>query len=158
MELEVIELHNSTNSAVVAGESGNAVLSPNESTGDYVDKVALYSKTYAELFKDKKAGYSHVTRRMSIVKISSPGKNTIWREVSTKGVKGIGQSQVGLPFSAIWEMGETKNPFNVTVEKGCCLPYYWHHPVAATRISTRLGLPSLLLSIVSIILSLCSFC
>lgn len=75
----------------------------------------------------------------------------------TKGVTGIGASKIGLPFSAIWEMGETKTPFNVKVEKGCCLPFYWNHPVAATRISTRLGFPSLIIGIVSMLLSICSF-
>lgn len=160
MELEVLALHNSTNSSA-AEKPGNAVLLSNESTGDYVDRVAMYSKTYAELFKDKyeKTGYSRSTRRMAIVKISAPGKNTIWRIASTKGVTGIGASKIGLPFSAIWEMGETKTPFNVTVEKGCRLPYYWHHPVAANRISTKLGLISIGLAVLSIIISiiLCRF-
>lgn len=145
-KVTVEELHNSTSGCTEFS------LSPDMSTADYVDHVAIQSKMYSTLFKHGN-GYSYAVRRTAIVKISAPGKRTIWRVALTKGVKGLSYNKIGLPFSALWEMGKTDAPFEATIEKGTIFPYYWHHPVPATRISTRIGFVSLALSIISLVFS-----
>ena len=137
-------------------KSGDAILSQNDNTRDYLEKVAVYSDDYIELFGKQKQG----GRRFPIVKIIYTNQQnnehcSIWRVADTKGVTGVTKGVIALPFGAMWEL-KIHNVQNAEVEvkKGCCLPFYWNHPDHAARVATRIGLLSVILSLIGIVLSI----
>ena len=148
---QIIELHNpSTTGSKVQGS-----LAPSDNTLYYNEKVAITSNTYRSIFKCS----CKQSRRLAILKIIYRDRNcrkyTIWRAANTKGVTGITDSTIGLPFDALWELHATPVDNNTTAEvtKGCWLPFFLNHPNHAARISTRIGLVSMLLAVIGIIVS-----
>ena len=154
----LIELHNPSSTSNTSG-----VLSLNDNTLYYNEKAAITRNTYKKLLKC----LCQQKRRLAIIKISYKDdccrRHRIWRAVSTKGITGINDDCIGLPFDAIWELNATKNnnaynTVEVNVTKGCWLPFYFFHPNHAARISTRIGLLSVLLAVCGIIISILAYC
>ena len=152
------ELHNPSSTTYTSG-----VLSPSDNILYYNEKAAITSNTYKVLFKCP----CQRTRRLAILKISYKDeccrRRRIWRAVNTKGVTGIGDDSIGLPFDALWELNATKsingnNPIKVNVSTGYWLPFFFFHPNHAARISTRIGILSFLLSFFGVIISILAYC
>ncbi len=150
-QYRIIELHNSSNSNTdLPGR-----LSESDNTLYFNEKVAITSNTYKEFFKYP----CQRSRRLAILKITYTDdcsrKYTIWRAANTKGINGITNDTIGLPFDALWELNAThSSPDKVAqMSKGCWLPFFFNHPNHAARISTRIGLFSICLAIIGIIIS-----
>jgi hypothetical protein len=79
------------------------------------------------------------------------------------GIKGVGNTDAVLSPNSVRLLCEENNADvvgnEVEVRKGTLwdsIVFYWEHPFHATRISFQLGLPALILSIISLVLTL--FC
>ena len=151
----IVELHNPSSTAI----SKSGVLLHGETTFSYVEKVAITPSTYSSIFRKPGQG----RRRLAILKITFEDTqskcHSIWRAANTKGITGITNDAIGLPFEAIWELDATgiKNA-QVSVKRGCWFPFYYYHPNHAARIATRLGVISILLALTSIIISVIALC
>lgn len=153
MQFILKELHNYN--GVVKGNY-NAILSQNSNTTDYLSCAAINSRSYNDLFsKHKKSN-----RKLSVISITYTDKdgikNRIWRECNTKGVTDLKKGEIALPWTAMYELGITgiNKVITVDVNEGNWMMFYWHHPNHAARISTRVGVISLGVSIVSLILAI----
>lgn len=119
------------------------------------DKAVFYSKDYAEIFGQTKKTSSQGNKQLSVVKISYKGK-TIHREFMS--LPGMVKQNVALTPRSAYLLGceGRESEMEVTVEPGSKFFFYWDHPVHATRISTRLGIYSIVISLIGIIISLFS--
>ena len=148
MELTLKEIHRYETNA-----SGTDIveLGANDSPHDFIDKAVIYSMTCKNIFVGKKNW-----GKLKVLKITYPENNRkIWREMCTYGITGVNKEVVAMPYNSLWELGfMDKKEHKVEVEPGRWWPFYWNHPVHATRISFRLGAPALIISLISLIISL----
>ncbi len=101
------------------------------------------------------------------MKISYKNKS-IYRRVELNGATGFLANILALTPKSVGELANiVVDGENVksdcppkgemlTITPGCVFMYYWRHPNSATRMSFRLGFPSLLLSIVSLVVGVYS--
>ncbi|MBR0315228.1 MAG: hypothetical protein IJK39_08950 [Bacteroidales bacterium] len=123
---------------------------------DLEDCVLLSNKGYSELIqkKDKRR------KMLPIIKITFD-KHSIYRRYKHISLDNLKCDDVCLTFSSINQLSdkrveETVGDNKVSISKGCWIPYYWYHPFHATRAAFRIGLPALILSFASLIISI--FC
>ena len=99
----IIELYNASGNTPKAP----GTLAPSDNTLAYNEKVAITPNTYKIFFKCP----SQRSRRLAILRItysdSNGRKYRIWRAVNTKGVTGMTDDSIGLPFEALWELQAT---------------------------------------------------
>ena len=125
------------------------------------DDSAFFLPTcYAKIFGKTKRFSSRQRKLLSVVRIKGDGPAIYRRYRSSRFVHLPDDDSVGLSaLSCSLLLGnDSVENAEVTVSKGCWFGYYWNHPFHATRVSFRLGMPALLISIVSLILSICSVC
>lgn len=152
--LTLKEIHNNGSSAP---GTYDAILDASSNTTDLHAYAIIQSSVYKSIFGQT----SRVQRRMPILKIkyeNGSSKRILYRLCNTKGVKGITKNDIGLTFISLWEMGvcsSVKNGINVTVTKGTWLPFFWFHPNHAARITTRIGMISLIFTFISMIVTIC---
>ena len=121
------------------------------------------NRAYKEIFGVIRSKTSKNKKLISIVRITNPkNKETIRRRYKYMGIEGVGDNDVVLSPNSIRLLCEEKNAEvvgnEVEVRKGNlwdAVLFYWEHPFHATRISFQIGLPALILSILSIVLTLC---
>lgn len=132
-------------------------------TAELNDAVIVIPKAYKDIFGKAKALSSTGKKLLSIVKIeysdTTNRKMVIHRRCYCLMVKDFTTDMAALTHPSINILagdqgGSSILGKEVKLSKGCWLPYYWYHPFLATRITMRLGLPSLILAIVSFIISL----
>ena len=118
------------------------------------DCVYMLPKTYEQIFGKQRSESSCYKRRLSVVKITySATHGSIYRKyVYNPRFVGLKETELALNPSSIRELGDNDKIVGdeVTVRPGCAICYYWNHPHHSTRISTKLG-------IISVVLALSSF-
>lgn len=126
------------------------------------DSVYMSPLSYKAIFNKKRSDDTGSRRRLAVVKITSPlTRRSIYRKyVFCQDYSGITDKNLALHPSSIRELGdnETIVGSDVIVSRGCVLCYFWKHPFHATRISTKLGIISILLAIISIAITIVLSC
>lgn len=121
-----------------------------------IDAVILPPEDYRKIFGDRKASMPTSSKRLSVVKISFDGKSIHRRYLGEPNLKNC--KYASLNYSSLLELVNEKPSevigHEVTLSKGSRLKYYWNNPANAIRMSTRLGVISLTMAIVSIVLSI----
>lgn len=128
------------------------------SMGDIDSKVIIHSSDYQKIFGALKKDLPTFHKRLCVVKIKSAHGCSIHRECIAHPLNTERCAAVTWHSLSLLDLeGETMPIVEMT--KGSRWAFYWHHPVHATRISTRLGaagiIISVLMSILSIVISLC---
>ena len=131
---------------------------------EQMDDIAIFnSAAYAAIFGQCKKAATTRDKLSSIVRIkNSDTGRIIRRQYRYIGITDLKNDCVALSPASIRllcneDNSELVGNNHVEVSKGNLwdsLMYYWEHPFHATRISIRLGLPALILSILGIIISL----
>lgn len=138
----------------------------------YEDAAIFNTDMFDKIFGERK--YQYQSRRfvglLPIVKISYK-RRTIYRRVELVSKTNFTNDIVALPPKAIGELTNmVNNNGYITADRpltgdmlkitpGCTFGFYWNHPNSATRVSYRLGLPSLLIGITSFAIGIISlFC
>lgn len=132
---------------------------------NYEDAALLQNGMYKVIFNLPK--YRSINR-LPIVKISYKSKS-IYRRVELNSACGFVTNILALTPKSITELTNVvinstsiksdrpQNGAKLTITVGCAVMYYWCHPNSATRMSFRLGLPSLIVGLISIVVSIISF-
>ncbi len=132
----------------------------------WADKVIVYGDLFKLLEGKTRDVASDGKKRLSVIKITTKDGKSIHRAFyGRKGVKGFDKNAIALTSQSIRMLNKDGNPEHIDevyVSKGCKFDYYWNHPFHATRIAVKLGLVSLvsgflslIITILSIIFSLC---
>lgn len=125
------------------------------SSKEFDEYVVLHSSMYEAIFGEKKAKAKRSKKLLSVVRICCEGK-TIHRVYRSLPAKDFGKDFVALTPNSIYELCQNSSeaPKKVSVSKGCWWMYYWHNPVAAVRMSFRVGIASILFTLVTFIITL----
>ena len=136
---------------VVQSESITRVDVPNSSftvagsaPNEMESKTIICEGDYSDIFGVTKREMSKTRKRLCLVKISSNKGITIHRECIAH--KKMGKKYIGLTWQSI-SMLDIEDTDDVYISKGNYLAFYWNHPIHATRISTRLGIIGIIVSI-----------
>lgn len=126
------------------------------------DSVFMSSKSYSSIFGESRSESNCYKRRLAVVRIKSiTTHKSIYRKyVFSPKYEGLDDNNLALHPSSIRELGNNNEIVgsDVIVSPGSALLYYWRHPFHATRISTKLGVCSIILGILSIILTIVMSC
>lgn len=135
------------------------------STDDLNDVVIIRPDNYAKIFGRTKSSSSTDNKLLSIVKVeygNGKQRRSIHRRCYCLTANGFTNGMAALTYPSIrilaGDGASTIQGKVVRLSKGCYLSYFWYHPFHATRITMRLGLPSLILAIVSIVISIIIQC
>jgi hypothetical protein len=104
--------------------------------------VVLESHMYKEIFGKTKINAKRSRKRLSVVRICYEGRS-IHRAFLSAPAKGFEKEHVALTLSSIYELSQGKQiPMlaKVTLGRGCRWKYYLYHPNAAVRMSFRIGI------------------
>lgn len=120
---------------------------------DVDGEVLMTSNRFNEIFKTTKKTAGSSLKQLSVVKISANGQ-VIYRAYRGVSATDFLNNYVALSPNSIMLLNDKdgNEPQEVEVSEGCIFPFYWYHPDKAIRISTRLGLVSLLLGVLSFII------
>lgn len=130
------------------------ILSPRE-LDEY---VVLESSMYQKLFGRTKISSSKSKKRLSIVKVSYDGQS-IHRAYLSASATGFQQKYVALTPNSIYELSDGKAVpahSGVCISKGCWWHFYWEHPNAAVRMSFRVGVIGIIISVFLSLISILS--
>lgn len=120
---------------------------------DTESKALFCSDSYRVIFGQTKKRSNQQRQRLSVVKIKC-GKRKIYRSFQARSITSLNKDSIGLSPNACQELGIEPNGEKVSVRKGCSWGYFWNHPNSATRVSFRIGLPSLFVGLISLIIAL----
>ncbi len=125
------------------------------SSKEYDEYVVLHSSMYKAIFGEKKAEARRAKKQLSVVKICYEGRS-IHRAYRSIPAEDFGKDYVGLTPNSIYELCQNSSepPKKVSISKGCRWMYYWHNPVAAVRMSFRIGIIGILFTVVTFIITL----
>jgi len=123
------------------------------SSKEYDEYVVLHSSMYEAIFGEKKAKAKRSKKLLSVVRICYEGKS-IHRVYRSLPAKDFGKDFAALTPNSIYELCQDSSeaPKKVSVSKGCWWMYYWYNPVAAVRMSFRVGVVGILFTIIMSIL------
>ena len=114
------------------------------------EQIYLHKEIFGKFKKDYE-------KTVSIIKIKADTGKTIYREYQGKAVSGFNTDTVALSPNSIKLLSRYNNddtmtrPDSLTLSPGHKFPFYWSHPDKAIKISFRMGLLSIALSVISII-------
>jgi hypothetical protein len=120
---------------------------------DTESKALFCPGSYKVIFGQTKMSSNQKRQRLSVVKIKC-GKRVIYRSFQARSIIGLNEDCIGLSPNACQELGIEPNGEKAVVRKGCIWGYFWNHPNSATRVSFRIGLPSLLVGLISLLLAI----
>lgn len=146
-ELVIILPTNGSNSNIF--EEGVLRLCNISSPKELDEYVILQSSMYEKIFGEKKVNASKSNKRLSIVKICYEGES-IHRAYLSASAKDFDKDYVALTPNSIYELSNGKAiiPLSkVTICKGCVWMYYWNNPNAAVRMSFRIGMIGIMLTL-----------
>ena len=135
-------------------------LSSISSSKEMDEYVVLQSQMYQEIFKGKKidAGDNH--KRLSVVKICCEGKS-IHRAFRSESAKDFAKGYVALSTNSIYLLSKGKElppGCKVYLNKGSWWKYYWDNPNAAVRMSFRIGIIGIIISLIGAnLMSICHY-
>lgn len=129
----------------------------------YDDKVVLNGDIFKDLFDVPRYKARKSLKLLAIIKITNENGESIHRAFfGKKGIDNLNRNQAGLSHNSIRLLnGDGENPDwidNVTLSRGSLFLYFWDHPFHATRISMRVGLIGIILSLISILISILFSC
>ena len=157
--VKVVQYNKSKSSTPCSTEHCIYVESKNE-IEDNQDVAWFNSNQYNEIFSTPRYLDSN-NKLLAIVRIEYNGRVIRRRYKFDSDFKGLDDNRIGLTSESTRILFDntpaSENP--VMVSKADWLDvimFYWNHPFHATRISTRIGLPSLLISLISLVLTLIS--
>ncbi len=113
--------------------------------------VVLESHMYEEIFKGKKNQASNDHKRLSVVKICSNNGKSIHRAFYSVPAKDFTGKYVALTSNSIYLLSdgpELSLGSELYLSKGSKWVFYWNHPNAAVRMSFRIGVLGILITIV----------
>lgn len=128
---------------------------------NFDDTALMTADNYKKIFGKKKSEVSQEKKLISILRIKSVDTGKIIRRKYMKSpLTGISKEEICISPLSISLLSNNDNSSIVgqcvEVSKGNIydvIRFYWDHPFHATRISYRVGLPSLLISIISLLIS-----
>lgn len=137
---------------------------------NYQDAVVMFNKSFEKIFGVPKYQYfqrkCNFSRRLPIVRVSYKDRS-IYRRMELLSVNDFKSEYAALTYKSLGELSRIEKDENgeirmdrpddkskVRITKGCSFLYYWQHPNSATRVSFRIGLPSLIISTISLFCSL----
>ena len=126
------------------------------SSKEYDEYVVLHSSMYEAIFGEKKAKAKRSKKQLSVVRICYEGKS-IHRAYRFVPAKDFGKDCVALTPNSIYELcsyNTSDAQKEISVSKGCWWMYYWHNPVAAVRMSFRVGIAGILFTVVTFLITL----
>ena len=125
------------------------------SSKEYDEYVVLHSSMYEAIFGVRKSNAKRSKKQLSVVKICCEGRS-IHRAYRSVPAKDFGKDYVGLTPNSIYELCQNSSeaPKKVSISEGCWWMYYWHNPVAAVRMSFRIGIISISFTIITSIFSI----
>lgn len=125
--------------------------------GDIDSKVLIHSQDYVRIFGAKKRDLPTYRKRLCIVKITSRTGCSIYRECVAHPLNTERCAAVSKRSLALLDLEYENKPL-VDITKGNPWLFYWNHPIHATRISVRLGVVgigvSIIVTLISIIISM----
>ena len=130
------------------------------------DKVVLENRMYLEIFGhtrvDNPKARPWQKRVVRIRVTDGVGVTNIWRRFYSGNSVGLKANTIGLDLRSCIELGiPTSGENPLTLELAAeplsdfvgSVPFYWYHPVDATRVSFRLGLVGALAGIIGLLVS-----
>lgn len=134
---------------------------------NFEDVAVFHTSMFFKIYKKRKYEMSN---KIPVVKISF-GDKCIYRRVELVSCKNFHQDLVGITYKSMGELtnyscnGNTIEPItrregdevNITITPTGVISYYFYHPNSATRMSFRIGAPSLIIGVASLIVSVISF-
>ena len=125
------------------------------------DSAFFIPSSYKDIFGKTKRTSCYSRKILSVVKIEGNGRS-IHRRFRTSILAEVPDAETvvlsALSCMLLFDNVPPEDEMAVTVSKGSWLSYYWNHPFHATRISFRVGLPALIISVVSLILAVLPYC
>lgn len=129
------------------------VFAVNKAQIDDIDsKVIIHSQDYEKIFGTKKKNLPVYRKKLCIVKITSKTGYTIHRECVAHPLNTERCAAVSKRSLAMLNLEDENKPL-VDITKGSWWSFYWNHPIHATRISTRLGVLGICVSILVTLIS-----
>lgn len=137
-------------------ESRQLICITDYSPTEYEEFVFLQPKDFELVFGHKDGDKKH---NLPIVKVKNPhnGKYVYRAFRTSQEIKGF-NDYAAISYTAIREITDDRQELQslniVDISKGSRFGFYWNHPYHATRIAIRLGIVSVVLTIVSMIASI----
>ena len=127
---------------------------------DNQDVAWFNSREYANIFFRPRY-LDNPNKLLAVVRIEFNGRVIRRRYKCDSDFDGLENGRIGLTSESVRILfdNDPASEYPVKVSKADwvdVIMFYWNHPFHATRISTRIGLPSLLISLVSLVLALIS--
>lgn len=135
---------------------------------NFEDVAVFHTGMFLKIFKKRKY---EMSGKIPIVKISY-GNKSIYRRVELVSCKNSHLDVVGLTYKSMRELTNyTYEDFDnekvvvtdvanegkkVNIEPTGAMRYYFYHPNSATRMSFRIGIPSLIIGFISLLMSIIS--
>lgn len=139
-------------------DSNFIVLNEYDDLDSFHDKVVLYSSWYHKIFKIYFSECGNTPWKRGIVKIKSgsdPKKmRTIYRMFQGSNLKGVEKNIIGLTGTSMNILDNPKEVLENNLSKGSKFCFYWQHPQHYVRVSFKLGVVSVLLTIVSLVIGI----
>ncbi len=124
-----------------------------ESLEDYQDKVFLNAQKYKEIFGKSFSKQRRLPWKRGIVKISCTGQPVHRMYLSRNDIRANEMAVTRQTLGLLME-SSNQDAMRFTVDKGSRICFYWEHPVHTTRVSFKLGLISVVASVVSLTITL----
>ena len=120
----------------------------------------LRGEDFKEIFGEYNADYGS---SLAVVKITNPitgmSVHRLFRTCPDLNLPD-GVNYVALTYTSLLRLSNSRESFKsmnqLIISKGCKWLYYWNHPFPATKVSVRLGVIGIMLSLVGIVVSLFS--
>ena len=126
----------------------------------FEDTVIMHIDDYERVFGRKRNNTKVEQKRLSVVKITyidRKVKKTIYRKFRPTKNEAI-RGKVAVSYHSLLFLKEGDDSIvgkTVDVQKSWCLPFYLNHPNEVVHTSFLLAMLSVILSVVSIIISIC---
>lgn len=142
-----------TNNNVVGIDANRGIFAVEKSSiGELDSKVIIHVSDYKKIFGNKKKDMPVNRKRLCVVKITSEFGRSIYRECFAHPMNTERCAAVTRRSFAMLDLEDRTKPL-VDITKGSWWAFYWHHPVHATRISTRLSVIGIAVSIIVTLLT-----
>lgn len=129
---------------------------PEHYASDFGSVVYCEGNDFSNIFGDRRANTKY-KRTPPIVKVTNPKTGHSIHRAYRMG-RNFPKNACGLSYFSILELINNDDDMaqmnQVVLSKGSLWKYYWYHPFHATKISTRLGVFSIALGLLSLIISI----
>ena len=122
----------------------------------YDDKVIMSPGQFERIFDKNRNNVKSELKLLAVVKITADNGASIHRAYYGRMKKEDNEKQkrIGLSPNSIRLLALEEGENQVQISKGSKFLYFWNHPYHATRISMRIGILSIALTIISFVITL----